>query len=277
MLRELQRDLARAFLEDADRDEAAQAVAPALRPLGGVAVSRGLAIYRSALRHAVEDALRSIFPVCVALVGDDCFRSIARRHAARHVSRHPDLGRVGDDLPELLPALDFLASVPYLADVARLELALHRAADAPDPAPIDSAERLAEALSGAPDRWRLRVPPSATLLESPHPVRAIWAAHQSDSGDAEPGPIEPSAEPDRLIVWRSPRGLAVDAVESGLWPTLRSIASGMPVSRLLGLPEDLDAGGLHDDPADFEQLLSTLGLLFERGWIAGVSPVGAKR
>lgn len=308
MLRELQLQLSSAFREGGSAGEASRRILPGLRPLGRASAPRTLEVYQSALRHAVEDALREIFPVCAALVGRQCFGGIARHHARAHVSRHPDLGRIGDDLPDRLRTLAFLDGVPYLADVARLELALHRAADAADPPPIDgpeSAEQLAEALSGAPDRWCFTLPPSATLLESEHPVLAIWQAHQDEAelaehrssarGDAPVNDVDVgeagesdadrrgdrwtirSAEsPDRLIVRRSAYGLQIERVEPGLWALLRTVGSAAPVSRMLGLVDDAVACELQDDPGDHAAQLATIGMLFERGWIAGVAPLPAR-
>jgi hypothetical protein len=277
VLRELQRDLSAAFRERDVEGAATRRVLAALRPMGRVDAARGIEVYRGALRHVVEDALREILPVCVELVGERCFRTIARLHAERHRSEHPDLGRIADDVPEWLPGLSFLASVPYLADVARLELALHRAADAPDPPPVAQPERMADALASEPDRWRFRLPPSATLIESPHPVHAIWAAHRDSGADADRWPIEQGSEPDRLIVWRSPGGPCVEPIEAGLWPLLVAIDAGASVAMLLRSGERAGtqslAEVLEDDAANHEPVLAAVGLLFARGWVAGIEPV----
>lgn len=277
MLRELQRDLSAAFGERAVDGAAARRVLAGLRPMGRVDAARGLEVYQGALRHVVEDALREILPVCAELVGEGCFRTLARLHAERHRSVHPDLGRIADDVPAWLPGLSFLASVPYLADVARLELALHRAADAPDPPPVVQPERMAEALASEPDRWRFLLPSSATLIESPHPVHATWAAHRAPGPDADRWHIERGSEPDRLIVWRSPGGPCVEPIEAGLWPLLVAIDAGASVSALLRPGERAGALSLaevlEDDAADHEPVLAAVGLLFARGWVAGIERV----
>ena len=276
MLRELQLDLARAFREPAPTGEASRRVLPGLLPLGRASASRSLDVYRSALRHAVEEALREIFPVCAELVGDDCFREISRRHFARHASRRADLARVGDDLPQLVASLGFLDGVPYLADVARLELALHHAADAPDPPSLagdGAAERLAEALAGAPDRWRFLLPPSAKLIASEHPVRAIWEAHRAPRGDESCFRIEAADLPERSMVWRASDGLRVEAVQPGLWPLLRGIERGAAAAALLSLGHDDLVHSLQDDSCDHAARLADLERLFERGWIVGAEEV----
>jgi len=228
--------------------------------VGDVSPSRGLEIYQGALRHVLADTLTEIFPVCVALVGAPCFGAIARAYAEAIGSRHPDLGRLGDALPDLLPSLEFLETVPYLADVARLELALHRAADAADPPPVDDPARLGAALAGAPDRWRFRLPPSATLLESVHPVRAIWEAHQHGPDAVVSWPSAAASESERLLVWRSKVGLAVESIEDESWALLCAIAAGASAADVLGLvsPDDVEptSAWRRVDPDDHAALLA---------------------
>jgi len=269
VLRELQRDLAASFLSSGIDSAAARRVQAVLVPVGGVATARSVQIYQRSVRAAVGRALAEIFPVCLELVGEDCFRGIARHHTERSESRHPDLARIGDPLPGLIPQLDFLDSVPYLADVARIELALHHAASAQDARPVDEPERIADALGAEPGAWCLVLPPSATLIESAFPARAIWHAHRAPDRDADRFEIAPASAVERTIVWRSPEGLRVDEVEAGLWWPLRASAQGDSVSQLLAQGEDRDGG--------IEATLDAIARLFERRWIVGVAPVAAAR
>jgi hypothetical protein len=278
VLRELQLELSRAFREPSPDGPASRRVLARLRSVGGARPARTLGIYQSALREAVEAALRRIFPICAELVGEGCFRSIARTHVATHASRHPDLGRIGDALPGLVERLDFLASVPYLADVARLELALHAAMDAPAPPPPPDPARLGDALAGAPDRWRLLLDPSVSLLASPHPVRAIWEAHRApETADGDPWSAVRRARGERLVVRRSTDGPCVEPAPPGLWPILRAIEAGASVAILLALGDAADAEPLADrlqsEASDHEAQLAALSLLFQRGWVTGVEPI----
>jgi hypothetical protein len=270
VLRELQQDLAAAFCETGVDGPAAQRALAALAPMGGVPPERSLEVYQRSLRSAVAQALAEIFPVCAELVGEDCFRAIARHHGRAHVSRHPDLAQIGETLPALIPTLGFLDSVPYLAEMARLELALQHAAGAPDAQRVADPERVADALGERPDAWRLVLEPSATLIWARHPIRAIWHAHRDpDRGDGR-FRVDPISAPERLIVWRSIDGLCVDAVEERLRTLVDGIEQGAPVSQLLEIEQAVGAhGGTRLDAA-----LSAISLLFERRWVVGVEPLG---
>ena len=273
MLREFQQDFARG-LGAGDRDEAARRrVESLLVPLPKASPARGVEIYQSAMRRVVEDGLRELFPVCAALVGEDCFRQIATRLATDHPSTSPDLGRIGDDLPELLPRLRFLDGVPYLSDVARLEWARHRAVDAAEPQRAVDPEGLASAMAEEPEAWRFCLRPSFTLVESRYPVAAIWAAHQVSEEDA----VWPSLEGyagERLAVWRDEAGVQSEPVCDRRGRILGAVADGLSIGAILDSVDEgrpsREAGFAADETDPQALLLDEIADCFSRGWITGI-------
>jgi len=294
LLRELQLRLGRAFCEQGSEGPGVQAAIGSLRSLPRVSAQDSLGIYQSAIGNALRGALSEIFPVCAALVGEDCFAATARDYGLATPSHHPDLAGCGEAFPRFLAQLPYLDPVPYLSDVARLELAWHLAFTAPDLPAEANPETIAEALSQRPESWRFLLPPSARLVFSPHPVLAIWEAHQQDSEalddpDNDPdnvpgGVLDSSLEidlesgPDHLIVWRRALDLRIERVEAGLWPLLEAIEHGNSVETILTLGEPADASSGAElselAAADFAPLLESLGALFSRGWIAGATQLG---
>jgi hypothetical protein len=92
-------------------------------------------------------------------------------------------------LPRFIAAFPPAASVPYLADVARLEMARVRAYHAADAAPIDAA--MLQAALGNPAEQRclqLALHPSVQVVSSDFAVGDIWTAHHEplDSGGFDP-------------------------------------------------------------------------------------------
>ena len=85
----------------------------------------------------------------------------------------------GARLPEFLAEFEPAATLPYLADVARLEWARQVAYHAAEQPPLDATE-LARLPEHRLPGLRLVMRAGATLLHSPHPVHAIWRAHQDD-------------------------------------------------------------------------------------------------
>lgn len=137
------------------------------------------AVYRNNVTVSLIDALADTFPVVQALVGEDFFRAMARVFAQANSPRSRLMAYYGDTFADFVASFPPAAPVPYLADVARLEMARVRAYHAADVAPIQT-EALQAALAD-PEQllsWRLHVHPSVQLIESPFAVVSLWAAHQ---------------------------------------------------------------------------------------------------
>ena len=277
MLRELQRDFAEALYAENPEGEEVVLAAGKLDPMPRLTGAQGLGIYRNSLANGMTESLAEIFPVCAELVGPDCFRSVAHLYLRAAPSLHADLARVGDGWPEFVEGLAFLSEVSYLADVARLELGLHHAHAAPGPSVQHDPGELGEAISENPEAWRFLLPPSATLLDSPHPALTLWEAHQDRRVDRG-WTLDPQAPGEQIIVFRARSEIHADLVEPSLWPILVSISAGEPVAKQLQL-----AGALRSsegsvpvsavNPGDNVPILTTIRVLFERGWVVGGSPM----
>lgn len=147
--------------------------------------ARGVAVYRNARLAILRNALAAAYPVCRALVGDDCFDALVRDTRAVQPSTSPNLHRYGDALPEVIAQSPLADSVPYLADVARLEWCVHWLHYAPDThVEAVSASTLGDMLAQPPDAIRAGLADGARWIASPWPVVSIWRAHQPDAGIA---------------------------------------------------------------------------------------------
>jgi Putative DNA-binding domain len=176
-----QRALLRGLWREAAREE--------LSGWLGTPFDDGLAVYRSNAGAIAERALAATYPTLAALVGEASFAALARDVWQHHPPTRGDLGEWGGELPEFIAASTQLADEPYLADSARLDWLVHRASRAADaPAAPPDLTLLA---STAPERLHLRLVPGTAVLESRHPVVAIWQAHQQAH---QPGAGESESE-----------------------------------------------------------------------------------
>ena len=142
----LQRDFAHALLDPQ------HAVPGGLVGPDGHASTRRFGVYRNNVAASLIAALQDAYPVVTALVGEAFFRAMALEHARRHPPRTPAMFEYGADFPGFLDTFPPVASLPWLADVARLERAwveaYHAAEALPVPAqavqalPLDDAEHL---------------------------------------------------------------------------------------------------------------------------------------
>ena len=149
----------------------------------GGPVGRRFAVHRATTTFGLIAALATRYPVTEKLLGVDTFADLARAFLAHDRPPTALLLDWGEALPDFVETLDDLADWPFLADVARLEVAWTRAHHAAEAEPIDLAEiaRLTpEDLAAA----RVGLHPSAALLASTHPVASLWASQQDGADPA---------------------------------------------------------------------------------------------
>lgn len=144
-------------------------------PPRGPGVERGLAAYRANAGALAERALAAAYPTLQQLLGEDSFARLARHFWRVHPPQAGDIGRWGDGLADFVADAESLADEPCLADVARLEWAVHTAASAADAGPPQGLPLLA---THDPAELSLVLVPGSALVVSPHPVVAIWQAHR---------------------------------------------------------------------------------------------------
>jgi hypothetical protein len=188
--------------------------------------ARGLRAYRAHAGHAAERVLQAQCPTVAALVGEEALAGIARACWRQHPPAEGDITRFADALPAFLAADPQLADCPYLADVARLDLALNAAEAAADAE--EALHTLALLESHAPQALRLRLAPGSTLIHSGHPVVSIRQAHET------PGPHDFSAAGAECAwVWRAGFKACVCAIEPASAAFVAACLQGHDLERAL--------------------------------------------
>ena len=143
--------------------------------------ARGWQAYQANAAATAQRALAAAYPTVQQLLGPDSFAALARALWRTHPPAEGDLAAWGDALPCTLAEAESLASEPYLADMAKLDWALHRADLAPDDdAATAGLQRLA---SGDPANLYLHLRAGHAVLCSDHPVHTIWQAHRDPAAD----------------------------------------------------------------------------------------------
>ncbi len=161
--------------EQAEACRQRELLAALAAPQADAATSPGLQAYRSNAHAAAERALGTACPTLRALLGGENFAQLTREFWHAHPPLRGDLGEWGAALPEWIAAHPGLAEWPYLADCARLDLALHhceRAADA-----VFDAASLRLLSTTEPAQLSLRLMPGVRVLASRWPLASIHAAH----------------------------------------------------------------------------------------------------
>ena len=205
-------------------------------------------VYRANAAVLAERSLSSTYPVLEQLIGPTSFEPVAKYFWLQHPPQRGDLAQWGAELPAFLAAAPQLAAEPFLADVARVEWALHCAATAVNAA-LDAPSFAL--LANKDDRVTLTFSAGGALLASIYPVAALVNAHLT--GDPPIGVAAQklaSGTPEVALVWRhgfKPRVRAVDVAEAAL------------IAALLGrqlLDAALQAALNKDASSDFNTWLS---------------------
>jgi hypothetical protein len=244
---------------------------PALPVPAGVTTARGkadakrFAVYRNNVAVSLTRVLASRFAVVEKLVGKEFFAGMARAYIAQTRPSSPLILAYGDSFPAFVGGFAPAASLPYLADVARLEAAWTRAYHAADLAtlvivalsPLD-ANDLAAA--------RLTPHPAAMLVRSGFPVGSIWQAHQSD-------PVAPVTQSggECVLVVRPQFDVGVHI------PPARDVAFAIALFDGISLGDAAERAGEADPAFDFGTALAglfTLGAFCEIAPSEGVSRHG---
>ena len=174
MLRETQSVFAACLL---GLDASATHAAAALVRSGKVSAVRRLEIYRFNVLMNLCGALKDIFPVVLAIVGDAFFRHAAEQFVRSTPSYSGDLNKFGALWPPFLANYPHATDLPYLHDVASLEWAWHEAFHAAD-APPFNLQRLAEIPPERHGALLFALHPTARLIQSRYPILRIWEVNQ---------------------------------------------------------------------------------------------------
>ncbi len=163
--------------------------------------ARGLKAYQSNGHALAERALLAAYPVLAQMLGAESFAALARALWHATPPQCGDMARWGETLADFVAASPQLLDDPYLADVARVEWALHSCASAPD-AELQ-AITLALLGSHALDMLQLQLAPGTALLHSPWPVASLVLAHtQGGVTLAEAATRLRAGQAEDVVVWR---------------------------------------------------------------------------
>jgi hypothetical protein len=146
----------------------------------GKAARKRYNVYRNNVTVSLIDALAAVFPAIMRITGVDFFRAMTRFHVRATPPTSPLLFEYGRDFPDFIERYEYARSMPWLADVARIERAWLDAYHAADAEPLTPQvlasippERLADTV--------LTPHPATRIVRSRFPAVTIFAANRSDS------------------------------------------------------------------------------------------------
>jgi len=201
-------------------------------------VRRRLGFYRGNVQANGLKALRNAYPICALLVGEEFFDGMACEHGARMPSSSGDLNEYGAAFATFVDGFEPARSVPYLADVARLEWHVHRAHYAADAAAFDVA-RLAAVPEDRFGELRIALHPACALVESEWPLARLWEVHQPGYEGAFD--VDFDAGPHRVLVYRPAFRVLVTALDAGSFAFLSRATAGDSLAAAVASARAVDA------------------------------------
>jgi hypothetical protein len=235
-----------------------------LKARSGNNVDHRFDVYRNNVMASLLNALNDTFPVTAQLTGTDFFRAMARLYVLQSPPATPVLVRYGDTFPDFIAGFAPAGSLPYLADVARLEfawLSCYHSADHVPIAPETLRRCLAEYVSGfdadeeGEDALFIELAPSTRVVASPYPIFSIWSAHQPESA-FELSEIDLS-QPQSVLLTRANHDVCLDLVSTETARCLLKAEQGVLSNELF-------------EAFDFD-LAALLALLIQREAVAGLN------
>jgi hypothetical protein len=209
------------------------------------------AVYRNNVVVGLVAAMKKSFPAINEIVGEEFFVAMARIFVVENPPRSPVLLAYGENFPDFISTFAPAADFPYLADVARLEVARTRAYHSADAAVLDHSH-WAGLDTQVLDRVRITLHPSAFILHSQHPIVTIWAMN---SGEAELRPINDWRAEDAVVL-RPDADVQVRRLPAGGAAFLTALAANASLS-------EAAASGAADNP-EFDLAANLAGLIGAR-------------
>ncbi|MEO9167818.1 MAG: DNA-binding domain-containing protein [Aestuariivirga sp.] len=240
-------------LSDRQREFGAAILNPqAVLPLGlvgpdGEPSLRRFSVYRNNVVVGLIDALKQSFPAVTRIVGEEFMRAMARIYVAHEPPSSPILLYYGEGFADFIEGFEPAVTVPYLADVARMERAWHESYHARESVALDPAS-LAGVAPEDFERIVFTLRPSLRLVPSNYPSLSIW---QMNLDDGEPRPID-LLRCENAIFLRPQVDVEARAVSDGSFAFLQALVRGETVVQALREATQ------HDEPFDLGTHLSEL-------------------
>ncbi|MFY0614890.1 MAG: putative DNA-binding domain-containing protein [Hyphomicrobiaceae bacterium] len=217
-------------------------------------------VYRNNTAVSLTEAIADSYPVVRELVGDEFFTALARAYTDDNVPVSPVLIHYGDQFPDFISGFKQLDSLPFLADVARVEWSWVQAYHAADQTCIN-ADALQSIDPDALNDARLELHPSVHLPQSDWPAISIWSAHQIAAQDERQEALGNIAQAGECgLIVRPEFEVNVQLVQPAIAQLLASFRDG---ATLGDAADQLEAG-------DIEHFGGMLGYIFSTGAITAI-------
>jgi len=184
-------------------------------------------VYRNNVVTGLIEALKAAYPAVCRLVGLEFFREMSRLYVYLEPPRSPILLDYGAGFPDFIAEFEPASSLPYLADVARIERAWTQAYHAPEATAVE-ADDFATIATNVLPHVRLQLHPSVRIVRSRLPALTIW---RMNIEDGVPGPVDLAAGGEDALVLRPDAQVEVWSMPPGGADFVAALIAGRSVAQ----------------------------------------------
>ena len=141
-------------------------------------LSKGLIAYRNNIKATAANALAMTYPTVVSQIGQELMDYISQALLFKQPPCHGDWAEWGVGLPNFLKTLDMLDDYPFVAESARLDLAVHQVERAADN--WFEQESLALLSEADLDNVYIKLNDFVQFFSSPFPITDIRLVDEQD-------------------------------------------------------------------------------------------------
>lgn len=181
-LNEFQEQFKDLMLDDPALLEAVPADFASVFEEGDIALAERLKVYRSNIVGGITDNFAKTFPLLDKLVGEYFLKQMVRAFVMKHPPSAGCLDHYGEAFPDFIRNYEPAQELPYLPDMAALELAMNSAYYAPDDKAL-GVEDLAALPPEALGEMTLQLRSSAILVSSCYALDALRAYCLAPEGE----------------------------------------------------------------------------------------------
>lgn len=209
-----------AALLDAEAD-----IPPGLVGPDGLPSPRRFQVYRNNVVAGLSESLGVTYPAVARIVGEEFFRAMARVYVVTDPPRSAMLLEYGAGFADFIQDFPPAATLPYLADVARIEWAWKEAFHSAEAASLPPAA-LAAIPADRLSELRLELHPSLHLVSSRYPALTIW---RMNTEDGVPVPVDLESGGEDCLIVRPNAHVEARVVPPGGMAFVAKLAEGAPL------------------------------------------------
>jgi len=207
---------------------------------GDIPLAERLKVYRNNIIGSLSDVMLASFPAIEALVGAEFMEKMARSFILAHPPSQGCLNSFGSGFAEFIEALEPAKSLPYLPDIARLEIALNEAYYAQDDTAL-TGDTLAAVAPEDLGALTLLPRKNVVLLNSSYPVSEVRDFALTPNQET---PVDINKGAAFLMIYRPKLDTEIIILEEAEFAILVHLAKGMPlggaVEAVMSLYSDFD-------------------------------------